>query len=659
MHTRTVATEVDPTLLRDQLDGRWADIRRQARENLSELPYLGSTESDMRVRRAEVFEQLRLLAASGQAGIGFPKAYGGRLDIGGSVVSIEMLGMADLSLMVKAGVQWGLFGGAVQLLGTQRHHDRYLRQIMDLDLPGCFAMTETGHGSDVQHLRTTGTYDPDTDEFVIHTPHESARKDYIGNAARDGRMAVVFGQLSTAGSNHGVHAWLVPIRDAEGNACPGVTISDCGAKAGLNGVDNGRLSFDQVRVPRHALLNRYGDVAPGGEYHSPIEGDSRRFFTMLGTLIRGRISVAGAAGSATKTALTIALRYSEVRRQFYRPDEDAEVPVLDYLAHQRKLIPALAKTYALHFAQEELVATLHGVQTQDEPDERERRELESRAAGIKALATWHANDTIQTCREACGGAGYLVENQLPRWKADIDVFTTFEGDNTVMLQLVAKGLLTGYRHEVGELGSLGMARMLAETVMDTVVERTAAKTAIERLVTAVSGGREEADLLDRGWQLNLFEDREKHVLDTCARRLRRAGEEGADPFEVFNDAQDHVLRLGAVHVDRIVLEAFVAGIERCADESVTDLLERVCDLYVLSTIEEDNGWFLGHNRLDTDRAKLVTSTVNSLCRELRPHVPTLLDAFDIPDEWIKAPIATGAEAHRADEQRHHDAAVHG
>src|SRR3712207_464768 len=162
----------------------------------------------------------RKIAASGRVVLGFPKEYGGEDDAGGSVTAIEMLAFTDLSLMVKAGVQWGLFGGAVQALGTERHHDAYLRDIMGFDLPGCFAMTETGHGSDVQQLRTTCTYDPETQAFDLHTPHEAARKDYIGNAAEDGRMAVVFAQLVTRGERRGVHAWLVPIRDEHGDPMP-------------------------------------------------------------------------------------------------------------------------------------------------------------------------------------------------------------------------------------------------------------------------------------------------------------------------------------------------------------------------------------------------------------------------------------------------------
>ncbi|QBI53239.1 acyl-CoA dehydrogenase family protein [Streptomonospora litoralis] len=640
-----------PPELRTLLDGRWRHIRDLAREQLRGERFAPVADLSTEEHRERVLGQLKTIAATEMSSYGFSADYGGQDDVGGSVVAFEML-VCDLSLMVKVGVQWGLFGGAIQALGTQRHHAAYLHRLMSLDLPGCFAMTETGHGSDVQGLRTTAEYDPGTEEFVVTTPDEAARKDYIGNAARDGRMAVVFARLITQGTDHGVHALLVPIRTADDSPAPGVRIGDCGRKAGLNGVDNGRLWFDGVRVPREALLNRYGDVAPDGTYSSPIESDNRRFFTMLGTLVRGRISVAGGAGSATKAALAIAVKYAQVRRQFDRPDTGEEVALLDYRAHQRRLLPALARTYALHFAQEELVGTLHERHS-GEPagDERGQRELEARAAGLKALATWHATDTIQTCREACGGAGYLEENRLPQLKADTDVFTTFEGDNTVLLQLVARGLITNYRQEFGELDPLGMARFAAGQFLGAVIERTAARSLIERLVSAAPGRGDESDLYDRGWQLELLEDREKHVLDGLARRLRRAGSSGSEAFDAFNDAQDHVLAAGRAHMERVVLEAFVAAIDRCTDQETRRLLDRVCDLFVLSAVEEDRAWFLEHERLTATRAKTVTQQVNRLCAELRPHAEALVDTFGFPDEWLAAPIALGAEAERRREQR--------
>ncbi|WP_433381980.1 acyl-CoA dehydrogenase [Actinoplanes sp. CA-142083] len=619
--------------LRDALDGRWAHVRRAAREQLAGSHFVAVPGETLEQSRERISRLVRELPADPGIAAGFPVAYGGSADPGGSVVAAEMLAQLDLSLMVKAGVQWGLFGGAVVALGTEKHHDAYLRDIISADLMGCFAMTETGHGSDVQQLRTTCTYDAETQTFDLHTPHDAARKDYIGNAARDGRMAVVFAQLITGGRRYGVHAWLVPIRDDDGNPMPGVTIGDDGHKAGLLGVDNGRLSFDHVTVPREMLLDRYGQVAPDGAYSSPIENDTRRFFTMLGTLVRGRVVVGGSASAATKSALTIAVRYGEVRRQFGAPGENREIALNDYLAHQRKLLVALATTYGMNFAQEELVGALHEIQTADGPvDEHRQRELESRAAGLKAAQTWHATGAIQVCREALGGAGYLAENRLPGLKADTDVFTTFEGDNTVLLQLVAKGLLTGYRDAFGSLDGWGRATFVAEQVREMVLERTAARSLIQRLVDAAPGRDEEVALTDRGWHLRMFEEREKHLLDGVIRRLRRgAAKKPARSFDIFNDVQDHVLEVAAAHVDRVVLEAFVAAVERFPD---VPLLSKMCDLYALSTIEAHKGWYLEHQRLTPPRSKAVTAQVNSLLAQLRPALPELVDAFGIPEEWL-------------------------
>jgi len=647
---------VDPGAIQEVLDGRWAHVRQGARVQLSGTKWAPVYGEDIETARTRITGLAKDLAKTGQTALGFPVEYGGGGDLGASVASIEMIAFADLSLMVKVGVQWGLFGGAVQALGTQRHHAELIPDIISMELPGCFAMTETGHGSDVQQLRTTCTYDPNTEMFDLHTPHDSARKDYIGNAARDGQLAVVFAQLITDGTPRGVHAWAVPIRDKQGTVARGVTVIDDGYKEGLLGVDNGRLSFDHVQVPRAALLDRYGQVAVDGTYSSPIESESGRFFTMLGTLVRGRISVGGASGSATKVALEIAVRYAESRRQFSAPGHEREVVLLDYLAHQRKLLPALATTYALHFAQEELTVTMHELLGSSTVDPERQRALESRAAGLKATNTWHANRTIQQCREACGGAGYLAENQLPLLKSDIDVFTTFEGDNTVLMQLVAKGLLTGFQHDFGDLSGWGKIQFAADQVVGAVLERTAARSLIQRLVDAVPGNDEEASVRDRGWQLALLEDREKHVLEGAVNRLRRAADQDNDTFDVFNDAQDHVLLTAKAHVERTVLEAFVQGIERCTDTDARALLKRLCDLYALHTIEGDKGWFLEHGRLTPARSKAVTATVNQLCKELRPFARTLVDAFAIPRDWLNCAIIN-EEAARQEAMWHEDSRV--
>ena len=605
--------------------------------------------------RKRVAEWTSALAETGGPALLFPEEFGGLGMVGSAIASFETLALSDLSLLVKCGVQFGLFGGAVHHLGTRRHHEAYLSRVASFDLPGAFAMSESGHGSNVQNVQTLATYDPDTQEFEIETPRDEDRKDYIGNAARDGVMAAVFCQLVVGGEERGVHCVLVPLRGGTGKVTDGVRIEDCGHKLGLNGVDNGRIWFDRVRVPRENLLDRYASVSPDGVYESPIENEDRRFFTMLGTLIQGRISVGGASISATKAALAIAVRHAVKRRQFGPPDSELEVPLLDYRVHQRRLLPALARTYALHFTQEGVVRELDrifgaddGRAEQSEEEQLARRELESRAAGLKAVATWHATATIQTCREACGGAGYLSENRLGELKADTDVFTTFEGDNTILLQLVAKSLLTGYRDAFGELNAFGTARFVAGQAWETVVERTAIRELVTRLTDDLVPSREsDEDLLDREYHLGLFRWREEHILSGAARRLRAGIEGGAEPFDVFNDCQDHVLAAARAHTEREILEAFAAKVEACENKGMRDVLSLLCSLHALAELERDRAWFQEHGRISSTRAKAITRQVNELCAAVRPLAEDLVDAFGIPDELLAAPIGLpGGEASR-------------
>ncbi|RNM16827.1 acyl-CoA dehydrogenase [Nocardioides pocheonensis] len=634
--------DVDVPSLTALLDGTYAEIRDLTRKRLVEHAQVLTDAREMPREefRERVLQVVQELASTGQTGMGFPVQYGGGGDIGASIAAFETMAFGDLSVLVKVGVQFGLFGGAILQLGTKKHHDAYLERLVRAELLGCFAMTETGHGSNVQALGTVARYDVQTGEFVITTPDTISRKDYIGNAAAHAQVAVVFAQLVVEEESQGVHAFVVPIRDDEGRLLPGVRVEDDGRKIGLNGVDNGRIWFDEVRVPRDNLLNRYADVTEDGAYESTIDNPDRRFFTMLGTLVQGRVCVGGAGIYASKVALAIAVRYALQRRQFGSPGGPEEL-LLDYGLHQRRLFVPLARTYALHFAQEVLAGQLHAVfSATQEVDEHTRRALESRAAGTKALGTWHASTTIQECREACGGAGYLSANRFDALRADTDVFTTFEGDNHILLQLVAKGLLTDYSSSFGELDQLGMVRFVAGLAVETVIERTAVHKVLERIKDVLPGGDDdwdqEAGINDPAYQLAMFRWREEHMLAGVARRLKRGMDSGMEPAEVFSRCQGHVIGAARAHVERLVLEAFTdrtAAMPEGANKAALNLL---CDLFALSTIEAERAWWMEHGRLSSARAKAITREVDELCRRIRPIAQDLVDAFGVPAEMQAA-----------------------
>ncbi|MEW1936731.1 UNVERIFIED_ORG: acyl-coenzyme A oxidase [Dietzia maris] len=631
--------------LQKVLDGTWADAREFTREAMTP-DMLNPIGLGMEEHRDHILAQLQRLADSGMPKLGFREEDGGTGDTGGALTSFEMLGHLDLSLMVKAGVQWGLFGGAIANLGDSETRKKYLPDVMSLDLLGCFAMTEVGGGSDVQNLETTATFDRETGEFVVNTPTPSAEKAYIGNAARDGRMAAVFAQLITTADDggelrHGVHCLLVPIRDEAGNDLPGVRTSDHGPKGGLAGVDNGKIWFDDVRVPREALLDRFGAVDADGEYSSPIDSVGARFFTMLGTLIRGRVSVGAAAGASARTALALAVRYSLVRRQFDHPETGKGIPLLEYREHQRRLMPRVARAYAYACAQNAIIAELDEFEKNpDAFDEVRRREMETHAAGIKATVTGFANDTIIEARLACGGAGYMAENRLTELRKDCDVFSTFEGDNVVLTQLVGKELLSSYAAEFGDMDQRETVAFALSTVADVVQEKARTSTLWQKLVDAVTD-REHTDLLDRGNQLELLVDREEHLLETVARRLRKAqGQDGSAAFKVFNSAQDHLLQAGRAHMDSWVFARFAEAVDACEDPEAKEVLGMLCDLYVLDIVDADKGWFLEHNRLTTERTKAATAARNRLSTKLAGKARTLVDAFAIPEFVFDVPMLT-------------------
>ncbi|ROS25743.1 acyl-coenzyme A oxidase [Rathayibacter sp. PhB127] len=641
------APGVDVAALGELLLGEWRE-QRLATRALTSRPELHRTDGlPMAEHRARVTQQMSILAAEGGVHRAFPVALGGDADHGGNIAGFEELVTADPSLQIKSGVQWGLFGAAVLHLGTQEHHEKWLPGIMSLEIPGAFAMTETGHGSDVASIATSGTFDEEAGDFVLTTPFRAAWKDYLGNAAVDGRAAVVFAQLVTREVNHGVHAFYVPIRDEEGAFLPGVGGEDDGLKGGLNGIDNGRLHFDHVRVPRENLLNRYGDVAADGSYSSPIASPGRRFFTMLGTLVQGRVSLDGASVAASKIALTIAITYGDQRRQFTGGGDREEV-LLDYQRHQRRLLPRLATTYAAGFAHDRLLRAFDDVFSGKNDTDESRQDLETLAAGLKALSTWHALDTLQEAREACGGAGFLAENRLTQLRADLDVYATFEGDNTVLLQLVAKRLLTdvGRRFknaQPGELARYAVGQVAGATVNNSGLRRLAQVVA-DRGSTARSVGQ----LRDE--QRELLTDRVESMVSGVASHLRSASKLPADEAaRLFNAHQSELIEAARAHAELLQWEAFTEALATIEDDGTRTVLTWLRDLFGLELIEKHLAWYLLHGRLSSQRALAVTSYIDRLLARLRPHAGDLVAAFGYRPEHIRASIASGAEATRQEE----------
>lgn len=619
------ATEApfDVDALAALVEGPHASIKRRVRQILSRPQFAYRYDLSVDEYRRQVLDWVRVLATERIGALGFPRSVGGGDDVAGFVAAFSVIAQHDLSLLTKFGVQFGLFAGSVMRLGTEKHHP-VVAGALGLDPLGSFAMTEVGHGSNVADLETTATFVAATNSFEIDTPSPQAIKDYIGNAASDGQMAVVFARLLVEDEDHGVHAFLVPIRTHDGRPFPGVTIADDGPKAGLNGVDNGSLSFDRVRVESSALLDRFASVDPDGTYRSDITSPARRFFTTLGTLVGGRVSVAAAATAAAEGALTIAVRYAFRRRQF-STGAGRETRLIDYRTHQRRLMPRLAATYAYHFATAALASEYAEMEAQPGDAGTDRRVFEGRAAGLKAFASWHALDTIQACREACGGQGYMAVNRLGRMRDDADVFTTYEGDNTVLAQLLAKALLTDHRASFENMTPGRFVRYVADRVQSVVTENVPG-------VGAVGGEPTDPETCQR-----LLERRSRLLTAKLALRVKARIDSGNSAADAFLDVQPHALAAARAATELDVLEKVLAV--AAPEETSGAMLRKLGVLFALSRVEADLAWFMEVGLVTVNGAKEIRAAVTSMSEELAEVSLSLVDAFGIPDEILAAPIA--------------------
>lgn len=527
----------------------------------------------------------------------------------------EVIGMYDHSLAVKLGVHYFLWGGAIQFFGTKRHHDKWLRDSENYVIKGCFAMTELGHGSNVRGIETVTTYDSKTGEFVINSPCESAQKYWIGGAANHATHTIVFSQLNINGKSEGVHAFIAQIRDTDGNICPNVRVADCGHKIGLNGVDNGRIWFDNVRIPRENLLNSVADVSPDGQYLSAIKDPDQRFAAFLAPLTSGRVTIATSAVYSSKMSLAIAIRYSLTRRAFSITPNQPEVLLLDYPSHQRRLLPLLAKTYAMSFA----ANYLKMIYVKRTPESNKTIHVVSSA--FKAILTWHNMRTLQECREACGGQGLKTENRIGQMKGEYDVQSTFEGDNNVLMQQVSKALLAEYiavQKRNRPFKGLGLEHM-------------------NKSCPVVPSQLTSSTLRSSQFQTDIFCLRERDLLIRFAAEMSQLQAQGLSREYALLQSYQLAEDLGRAFSDRAILQTFLDAEAAVSSGPLKSMLSLLRSMHVLIILEEDAS-FLRYGYLSPDNAAGIRKEVTILCSELRPHALALVSSFGIPDAFL-SPIA--------------------
>lgn len=293
-------------------------------------------------------------------------------------------------------------------LHTQRH--AYIFDLIDsLEVTGCFCLTELGYGNNAVQMETTATYDSKTQEFVINSPTVLSQKYWITNGAVHANYALVFAQTLVGGKQEGVNAFLVPIRDKQLKALPGVEINDMGIKMGLNGIDNGALKFHNVPIPRTNLMNRYSDVDEQGRFSSEVKGIQQRFFKVTERLLSGRLCIASMTLGGLKSAIYLTIKYSQ-QRKGVSPNGLSQTPIFDYQLQKNALIPVVAKTLALNMLHNYAKAAFANQKAHED-------DLLIICCVDKTMMGWHAERACSLFRERTGGQGFLAANSFGEFMA--------------------------------------------------------------------------------------------------------------------------------------------------------------------------------------------------------------------------------------------------
>lgn len=536
-------------------------------------------------------------------------------------------GARDFGIAAKLAISLELFGLSVHELGTARHHS-WLAQLDQGKIIGCFGMTEIEHGSNVRAVGTTATYDVEKQEFVIHTPHDGARKFWIGNSRLGGNnICVVFARLIVQGKDHGVHGFIVPLTNQDGQAMAGVDLRNTGEKIGWRSVDNSCIRFHQVRIPRENMLNKHGDVSADGKYTTPIANEDQRFAAVLAALVFGRLIYCAGPVSTLFLALTIAIRYAHSRKQF-GSSISKENSIISYPSHQQKLMPILANTYCFQFGVNKLIRIFS--------DDGATPEFHALVSGFKAYISDYCTIQLGVLRIACGGHGYSALNRIGSYRAEYDNFSTAEGDSTILKQQAARYLLKEYRKKYAAQGVLkGTLTLISEEVDLLLTSR--APTNIART--------EKSHLLSLDFHKKAFAFRLARLLHAAASKLmaeiKKPAGKGVDTaeaqFKAWNSTVPLLTEAVDAYIHVFVLDQVQKEIHH-GDPRNRAVLTQLAALYALSTISQFSGFYLENTFMLPRKAAAIRELVSDLCAQTSSISLNLVDAYELPDHMVNAPI---------------------
>lgn len=546
---------------------------------------------------------------------------------------LNLVTIYDPSLGIRISINLLLYLNCIKGNGTSEQYNYWCRTTetgIIKRLYGCFAMTELGHGSNVAGCETTATFDKETDEFVINTPHIGATKWWIGGAAHSATHSAVYARLIVDGKDYGVKTFVVPLRDSQHELLPGVSIGDIGSKMGRKGVDNGWIQYSNVKIPRFFMLQKFCKVTAEGKVTLPPL-EQLAYISLIG----GRVGMAVDSYRICARFTTIAIRYAIGRRQFRSDPKDRtilEKKLMDYPNHQRRLLPYLALAYAMAAGTKRL-ERVHSTVVNDLEEAVKINNMDAIKAAIletkslfidsgslKSTCTWLAADCINECRQSCGGQGFSSYTGFGKAYGDWVVQCTWEGDNNVLGMSAGRTIIKHVSDVINQnkkvSGTLAFLSSSKEFISDENVLKS------------------PKDLQDLSSVLKAIEVLIIRIANQSLEVLEGSGKQNWDSV-----SYQRVL-ISKLTCHHYLLETLIQKIDLIKDSAVTNALRDVAELYVNTfVLEYFAGDFLSFNVTSPAIIKHIKSTaIPGSLQKVREQAVHLTDAFQQPDAILNSMV---------------------
>ncbi|KAL0894261.1 hypothetical protein ABMA27_014264 [Loxostege sticticalis] len=532
------------------------------------------------------------------------------------------------SVSVKMAIGIYLVSNALLSLGTERHLKFYEAIIVNREILASMSLTEIAHGSDAKLMRTTATYDARTRQFVVHTPDFAAAKCWVGNLGKTCTHTLLFAQLITPdGTNHGLHGFIVPIRDPKTlETYPGLIVGDMGEKIGVHGIDNGFVMFNQYRIPRESLLNRTADVTEDGVYESSFSDPSKILGAALENLSAGRVGIMQESCHSISSAVAIAVRYAASRKQF--GERDAEIPLIEYELHQWRLFGYVAAAVVFRVYVESFTRVYLGFVEKSNAGIRVDNlseavsEIHAMVSCSKPLLTWTVLQAAQQCREACGGHGFLKCANLGDIRSNHEPTVTYEGDNNVLSQQAGNWLLRQY------------ASARAQAAVDSPIGTVTFLADHARILQQLFHGTETRHLKTAEFITSTYKWLICWLLQQTHDKYESEMASGQSKFQAKTKSQVYRWKsLTTVYAEYLVVIFSLESIEK-KEKELQPVLYKLFYLYGLWSLDKHLvEMYQGGYARGEAPTRLIRAAILELCAELKGEIVSVVDAL-APTDFV-------------------------